>query len=51
MYEDLKNDKIIVEVRLLIESAEHGDEIYYDEDLDAYCAFMKDVIMSTSGLN
>ena len=51
MYEDLKNDKIIVELRLLIESAEHDDEIYYDEHLDGYCAFMKDVIMSTSGLN
>ncbi len=51
MFEDLKKDKIIVELRLLLDSATHGDEIYYDEDLDAYCTFMKDVILSTSGLN
>ncbi len=51
MFDELKQNQIIVDLKLLIEDAVHGDEIYYDEDMDAYCAFMKDMIMSTSGLN
>ncbi len=46
MYENLKNQEIIVEIVNLVEEIED-----YKEDLDAYCEFMKGVILSTSGLN
>ncbi len=50
MFEDLKKEKIIVDLKTLIEdtAASNGE---YDEDMDAYCTFMKGLIMSTSGLN
>lgn len=50
MFEDLKNEKIIVELKILLDKSEKFDE-ETDEDMDAYCTFMKEVIMSTSGLN
>ena len=42
----LKNEKIIVEIVNLIDKIES-----FENDVDAYCAFMKDVILNTSGLN
>lgn len=50
MYENLKNEKIIVELKILLDKAEQIEESE-DEDLDGYCTFMKEVILSTSGLN
>ncbi len=46
MYEDLKNEKIVIEIINLVENIEQ-----FENDVDAYCAFMKDVILNTSGLN
>lgn len=46
MYDDLKKEEIIVEIVNLVENIEA-----YKEDIDAYCEFMKGVILSTSGLN
>ncbi len=46
MYEDLKNEKIIVEITNLVEKVEQ-----FQEDIDSYCEFMKGVILNTSGLN
>lgn len=46
MYDDLKKEEIIVEIVNLI-----GEIEQYQEDVDAYCEFMKGVILSTSGLN
>ena len=46
MFEDLKNEKIIVEITNLVEQAEN-----FENDVDAYCDFMKGVILNTSGLN
>jgi len=45
MYEDLKNEKLIVEITNLVENVEK-----MQEDIDAYCEFMKGVILNTSGL-
>ncbi len=46
MYNELKNEEIIVEIVNLVEKIED-----YKADVDAYCEFMKGVILSTSGLN
>ena len=46
MYEDLKNEKIIIEITSLIDNIE-----VFQEDIDSYCEFMKGVILNTSGLN
>lgn len=46
MFEDLKNDKIIVEITNLVDKVEE-----FQEDIDSYCEFMKGVILNTSGLN
>ena len=46
MYNELKNEEIIVEIVNLVEKIED-----YKEAVDAYCEFMKGVILSTSGLN
>ncbi len=46
MYEDLKNEKIVVELINLVESVEN-----MQKDIDAYCEFMKGVILNTSGKN
>lgn len=46
MFEDLKNDKIIVEITNLVDTVEE-----FQEDIDSYCEFMKGVILNTSGLN
>ncbi len=46
MYDQLKKEEIIVEIVNLVDKVED-----YKEDVDAYCSFMKGVILSTSGLN
>lgn len=46
MYEDLKKEKIIVELKELIDKAEE-----FKDDLDCYCAFMRETFLATSGLN
>ena len=50
MFDELKREKLIVELKILLDKSEEFEE-EADEDMDAYCAFMKDIIMSTSGLN
>ena len=44
-FEDLKNENIILEIRALIDA---GNDL---DDFDDYCAFMREVILNTSGLN
>lgn len=46
MYEELKNEKLIVEITSLVNSAEE-----LEDEIDSYCEFMKGVILNTSGLN
>ncbi len=46
MYEDFENEKIIVEITNLVEKTEQ-----FQDDIDAYCEFMKGVILNTSGIN
>ncbi len=46
MYEKLKDEKLIVEISNLVENVEN-----IEADIDAYCEFMKGVILNTSGLN
>jgi len=45
-FDDLKNDKIIIELRTLIDA---GDDL---DDIEDYCKFMKEMILNTtSSLN
>lgn len=46
MYEDLKNEKIIVELKGLVEKADE-----FKNDLDCYCEFMRETFLATSGVN
>ncbi len=46
MFNELKNEKLIVEITNLIENAEN-----VKDEVDVYCEFMKGVILNTSGLN
>lgn len=46
MYEDLKKEQIIVELKNLIDKAEE-----YKNDVDCYCEFMRETFLATSGLN
>ena len=46
MYEELKNDGIIIELKDLVDKAEE-----FKTDLDAYCEFMKETFLGTSGVN
>ncbi len=43
MFENLKKENIIIDITNLIGNL--------DADTDAYCEFMKGVILNTSGLN
>lgn len=43
MFENLKKENIIIDITNLVNNL--------DADTDAYCEFMKDVILNTSGLN
>lgn len=45
MFEDLVKQNIIVELKKLIEDAEHAS------DLDNYTDFMREVILNTYGVN
>jgi hypothetical protein len=46
MFDDLKKEGIIVELKELVEKAEE-----LKTDMDAYCEFMKEVFLGTSSLN
>jgi len=46
MFEKLNDEKIIVDITNLVNNCEN-----IENDLDAYCQFMKGIILSTSGLN
>ncbi len=46
MYDDLRNEKIIIEIVNLTQNIEQ-----FENDIDSYCEFMKEVILNTSGLN
>lgn len=46
MYEELKNERIIVELKELINKA---DDV--KDDVDCYCEFMKETFLAVSGLN
>lgn len=46
MYEDLKREDIIVEMKTLVDKAEE-----FKSEIDAYCDFMKQTFLATSGLN
>jgi hypothetical protein len=43
MFDDLKKEKIVIDITNLVNNL--------DEATDAYCEFMKGVILNTSGLN
>ena len=45
MYDELNNE-IIVELKTLIDIAEE-----FQSEIDAYCEFMKQTFLATSGLN
>ncbi|MFI3300951.1 MAG: hypothetical protein R3Y28_05975 [Candidatus Gastranaerophilales bacterium] len=47
MYEKLKEEKVILDITNLVENYNN-----FREDLiDGYCDFMKEVMLSTSGIN
>ena len=46
MYEDLVKQNIIVELKELVDNVES-----FDNDLDSYCDFMRQVILNTTGIN
>lgn len=46
MYEDLKKQQIIVEIKGLVDKAEE-----FKTDLDSYCEFMRETFLATSGIN
>lgn len=46
MYEDLKKEQIIVELKSLINKADE-----FKTDVDCYCEFMRETFLATSGLN
>ena len=46
MFNELKDEKLVVEITNLVNSCEK-----LEEDLDTYCEFMKGMFLSTSGLN
>lgn len=46
MYNDLKNSNVIVEIEALVNSANEEND-----DISSYVQFMKERIMSVSGIN
>lgn len=46
MYEDLKKEQIIVELKNLVDKVEE-----FKTDVDCYCEFMRETFLATSGLN
>lgn len=49
MYEKLKDEKLIVDITNLVDKVDKVEK--FEEDIDAYCEFMKGVILNTSGIN
>lgn len=49
MFNDLKNERIIVDIKSYSEVADLQDE--NRDDVDLYCDFMKERFMMLSGLN
>ncbi len=47
-FDNLENEKIIIEIRALIDESQENDDL---DDIDGYCKFMREVILNTSGLN
>lgn len=45
-YDELKKENVIIEMNNLVQKAEE-----FQKEVDAYCEFMKGVILNTSGLN
>ncbi|MBQ8168079.1 hypothetical protein IJZ97_01520 [bacterium] len=46
MYEELRKNDVIVELKTLVDTVEE-----FKSDIDAYCDFMKQTFLNTSGLN
>ena len=46
MFEELKNDGIIVDLQDLVDKADE-----FKSDMDSYCVFMKEMFLGTSGIN
>jgi len=46
MYEELKKEQIIVELKNLVNKAEECKS-----EVDCYCEFMRETFLATSGLN
>lgn len=44
MFNDLKNENIIIEITNLVKGG-------IEKDADEYCQFMKEIILNTSGIN
>lgn len=45
-FDDLKNENIIIEIKHLVDEYED-----FEDDIDAYTSFMREMILNTSGLN
>lgn len=43
---DLKNEKIVIEIRELVQGIDS-----FKEEIDNYCEFMKEMFLNTSGKN
>lgn len=46
MYEELKKQQIIIEMQNLVNKAEE-----FKNEADAYCEFMRETFLATSGIN
>ena len=46
MYQNLKDENLIVEISSLVDMVEK-----FDAQLDGYCQFMKEMFLKTSGTN
>lgn len=46
MYEDLKKEQIIIELKNLVNKTDG-----FKTDIDCYCEFMRETFLATSGLN
>ncbi len=46
MFNKLKNEKVIIDLEILVKNTEN-----LDEDINSYAEFMKERILSVSGVN
>ncbi len=46
MFDDLKKENIIIELKNLVDKADE-----FKSDIDCYCEFMRETFLATSGLN